>query len=50
MLVNKQGDLWRGGDEQGENRRQPEHLQTTVVPMGLGLFYGHCISHWFSCS
>jgi len=26
MLVKKQGDLWRGGDAQGENKRPPEHL------------------------
>lgn len=48
MLVNKQGGLWRGGDEQGEKRRQPEHLQTVVVPVGLGVFYGLYISHWFA--
>lgn len=44
MVIN-QGDLWKGGDEQGEDRRQHKHLQTTVAPVGLGYLTETVSSH-----
>lgn len=44
MVIN-QGDLWKGGDEQGEDRRQHKHLQTTVAPVGLGYLTKTVSSH-----